>query len=333
MIGGRPEGGVASSDMAAARENLAGSTIELVHPVYLDVPMLVSFVAAVEGGFAFESEETGKETTGNEKAREATARGRAGFPLLGALVGLDMSGRYGRKAHEEESRETKVVRQHTEASLFNLLRHQLHVTERISAVASQENLAELQIGELVEVTGEVVGNPLQQVLDLFSQILPYLGVDVEALSNPKKRKDPSRSGHPGKAAGTTPQHEDRTDEDTFRLMTTMRGDLERASVRDLVVRGPSGVRAVLTLSTEFFSDQTADYLLGGRFTVVGKVTRVLAEGETINLTRRTALGLGGPDLARQVVTDVTSDNEIFVDLGDPVVEPPAVQLLPLAVFV
>lgn len=67
--------------------------------------------------------------------------------------------------------------------------------------------------------------------------------------------------------------------------------------------------------------------------MVGKVTRVLAEGETINLTRRTALGLGGPDLARQVVTDVTSDNEIFVDLGDPVVEPPAVQLLPLAVFV
>ncbi|MEJ7657624.1 MAG: hypothetical protein WKF33_11405 [Thermoleophilaceae bacterium] len=78
--------------MAAARENLAGSTIELVHPVYLDVPMLVSFVAAIEGGFAFESEETGKETTGNEKAREATARGRAGFPLLGALVGLDNVG-------------------------------------------------------------------------------------------------------------------------------------------------------------------------------------------------------------------------------------------------
>jgi hypothetical protein len=319
--------------VAVPREDLEDSTIELVHPVYLDVPMLVSFVAAAEGGYAFESEETGKESTGTEKAHAATARGRVGFPLLSALVGLDMSGRYGREAREEESKETKVVRQHTEASLFNLLRHQLHETERITAIGDQERLTELKLGELVEVSGEVLGNPLQQVLDLFAQILPYLGVDVEALSKPKKRKDPSRSGHPGKAAGTTSSNEDLTDEDAFRLMTTMRGDLERASIRDLVVLGPDRVRAVLTLSTEFFSDQTADYLLGGRFTVVGKVTRVLAEGETINLTRRTALGLGGPDLARQIVTDVTSDNELFVDLGDPVVEPPAVQLLPLAVFV
>ena len=104
-------------------------------------------------------------------------------------------------------------------------------------------------------------------------------------------------------------------------------------MRDLVLSGPADIRAVLTLSTEFLTPAAADRLLGGRFTVLGKVSRVLESGEAINLTRRTALGYAGPQVARALVTDFTSDQALFMEVGDPVVEPPAVQLLPLAVFV
>ena len=90
---------------------------------------------------------------------------------------------------------------------------------------------------------------------------------------------------------------------------------------------------MLTLSTEFFSKETTDYVLGGRFTVLGKVTRVLGASELINLTRRTALGIGGPDVARGLVQGFTEDKELFVQISDPIVEPPAIQILPLAVFV
>lgn len=307
-------------------------TLQLVHPVYLDTPMLVSFVAAAEDGFAFESEETEKGATATDRTREATGRVRAGFPALGSLIGLDMSGRYGRKDQEQESRETKVVRQHTEASLFNLLRHELIVQDRITVIERGEQLSGLEIGDLVEIMGEIVGNPLQQMLDLFFQILPYLGHDVEALMKPKKREDPGKSGNPAVRAGAG-QSGDLEEEDSLRLLATMRGDLDNGSVRDLVLLGPMGIRAVLALSTEFLTPAAADRLLGGRFTAIGKVSRVLAPDESINLTRRTVLGLGGPAVARKLVTGFTSDNSLFVDIGDPVVEPPAVQLLPLAVFV
>ena len=30
--------------------------MHLIHPIYLDVPMLVSFAAAIQGGVSFESE-------------------------------------------------------------------------------------------------------------------------------------------------------------------------------------------------------------------------------------------------------------------------------------
>jgi hypothetical protein len=196
----------------------------------------------------------------------------------------------------------------------------------------EDQLSDLETGALVEITGEVVGNPLEQILDLFFQILPYLGYDVEALTKPKKRRDPAKSGNPQVRAGASPGS-DLPEEDVLRLLATMRGDLEASSMRDLVLVGPEGVRAVLTLSTEFLTRAAADRLLGGRFTAVGKVSRVLEADEAINLTRRTALGYAGPDVARSVVTDFTGDNALFVEVGDPVVEPPAVQLLPLAVFV
>lgn len=318
--------------MAPKEQQPQEPAFQLVHPVYLDVPMLVSFVAATEGGFALESEETATGATASDRTREATGRGRAGFPLLGALIGVDMSGRYGRKDQEQESKETKVVRQHTEASLFNLLRHELVVEDRITVIERTDQLGQLAIGDLVEISGEVVGNPLQQMLDLFFQILPYLGFDVEALMKPKKRRDPAKSGNPAVRAGAAPT-DDLDQEDVFRLLATMRGDLDTSSIRDLVLLGPESVRAVLALLTEFLTPAAADRLLGGRFTAIGKVSRILRPDESINLTRRTALGLAGPVVARSLVTDFTADNELFVEIGDPVVDSPALQLLPLAVFV
>lgn len=283
------------SNMAREPEQPPQPTLQLVHPVYLDVPMLVSFVAAGEDGFALEREQTEASAAASYRSREVRGRARTGFPVLGALLGLDMSGRYGAEGQEQESRETKVVRKHTEASLFNLLRHALTAEGRVTVIEGAEQLSELEIGDLVEISGEITGNPLQQMLDLFLQILPYLGYDVEGLMKPKKRKDPSRSGNPAKRAGGAPT-EDLDEEDVFRLLATMRQDLDSSSMRDLVLLGAEEVRGVLTLSTEFLTDAAADGLLGGRFTVIGKVTRVLGGDETINLTRRTALGLGGPDL-------------------------------------
>jgi len=62
------------------------------------------------------------------------------------------------------------------------------------------------------------------------------------------------------------------------------------------------------------------------------VTRILDEGQSINLTRRTAFGLAGPDSAREAILGFVSENPYF-EAADPVVEPPAVQMLALAVFV
>lgn len=316
--------------MAREKKHDETDGLELVHPVYLDVPMLVSFVAAVEGGVAFGSEETEKGATAQDRSREVAGRTKAGFPLLGALVGMDASGRYGRRDQEQESKETKIVRQHTEASLFNLLRHELEREGRITMIESKDQLEELEVGQLVEISGEIVGNPLEQMLELFLQILPYLGYDVEELTKPKKQKQKQanrenpRSGNPARRAAANESlgnqgggnQDELSQEDIFGLFATMRQDLDKSSIRDLVLLGEKDLRAVLTLSTEFLTGTAAEYLLGGRFSVVGKLTRVLNEGESINLTRRTALGLGGPALVRGMVNDLRGTESLSGRGGD-----------------
>lgn len=96
--------------------------------------------------------------------------------------------------------------------------------------------------------------------------------------------------------------------------------------------GPDDIRAVLTLSREFLHESSEDYLLGGHFTALGKVTRVLGLGDHINLTRRTALRLMGPEHTREMVAGINSDADVELDVGDPVVEDAGIQLLPLAIF-
>ena len=49
--------------------------IRLIHPIYLDIPMLVSFAAAIEGGLSFGAEVT-------REASSSTAEGSAKFERL-----------------------------------------------------------------------------------------------------------------------------------------------------------------------------------------------------------------------------------------------------------
>lgn len=298
----------------------------LVHPVYLDVPMMVSFLAAIEGGVAYEDESTRRSLTATERGREGG--GKVGVPVLSSFLRLDLSGNISQRERGDESEEIKVVRQHTEASLFNVLRQHLVDTEAITPIESVSDLEVLDSGALVEITGEIVGNPLQQMVDLFTQLMPYMGIDEATLRKPNRNR--RRSGNPATAAAANQGSDDTGNE--LRMLLQMRDDLAAATVQDVVLEA-GDMKAVLTPSTEFFSGRTVDYLLAGRFTALGKVTRVLDEHDSINLVRRTVFGAAGPTLAASLINDVKNIEDLFLEVSEPIIGPPAVQLLPLAIFV
>ena len=350
----------------------------LFHPVYLDVPMMISFLAALRDGVALEDTMTRRDSQSTSREREGSARVR--LPSLGSLLGFDASGRMASSRQGETSEEVMAVRRHTEASLFNALYAALTEDGLLRGVSEPADLADIAPGNVVELSGDFVGNPLEPVVAFFKQALPYFDIAGEVEAAPAVDSEPlvaeitaaeaeaddlsrqaanaARSGNPAtKAQGL--EIRQRADAQRarakelreaaeaamalvrgqqeqlmgVRLITQVGEDLATTPVQDTVMIAGGGLKAVLTMSAEFFTEATRAHLRAGVFRVVGKVTRVLTVGDEVNLLRRTVLGAAGPDVARDMLKGAVQEGELRLETFDPIIQAPAVQVLPLAVFV
>jgi hypothetical protein len=303
---------------------------QLVHPIYLDVPMLVSFLAALEGGVAFEGQQTTRQALTTAGEREGS--GRVALPVgLSMLIGLDMTGRIKSATQDEAGEEVVAIRRHTEASLFNLLRSRLEADDAVVMLDSPAQLDDLEVGALVAMSGEVVGNPLAELVRMIARVLPLFGTDVEKLM-----EGPSKPRRQGGRSQAPQEQLDAESLEGLRYFVQFGAELLSTAVRDVVMHSPSGLSAVLTLSSEFLSDQAEEYLRGSRLQVLGKVSEVVAASDqSINLMRRGTMGFVEKDEVRQLVKTTVEalESPLVVSLADPIVEAPAVQVLPLAIYV
>lgn len=319
----------------------------LAHPIYLDVAMMVSFLAYLEGGLVTQEEETKKEIG----ARERLLRGRAGLRArlpwaLDAEAGAEGSS----QRRDESSFESKTARQHTAASLFNLLYEYLRNDGQLIDLTEPDQLGGLRSGQLVELAGEYLGNPLEDVLAFLGTVHPYLAAQQEAqraavADAAQRARKAQRSGSPAKRAqaqaappdaaeilaALAQQSQNSEAEFGLQMMLRMAEEIKAVPVHDLLLRIPTGLKAVLTVSSEYYSSDTNEYLRAGEFHVVGKVTRIVTGDNTINLTRRTLVGAAQPTVAQELMAGMRTE-EIQLDIADPIVAAPAVQVLPMAIF-
>ncbi|MQA78100.1 MAG: hypothetical protein GEV10_06425 [Streptosporangiales bacterium] len=314
--------------------------MELVHPVYLDVPMLISFLAALQDGISFENNII--QEVQSDKATDGEIGAKVGVPTIFSLFGLNADGRYKRHSGAAQRTETHVVRQHTEASLFNHLRHTLTQEGRVTLVSDPTELPSLKPGQLVELTGAVLGNPLAKVLDLMYAIAPFLGLDLSEEETPSQAVPQDRAARRRaqreQTRATQPPTTDDDSEDPEQIaymLRTMHKDVEKSPIIDLVLQGDPSLRAVLTVAREYLPPEGEAHLLGGQFTVLGKITSTVDTNDEINLFRRTALGAAGSDFSRSFINDLTesSDGDLDINAPEAIVAGPALQILPLAIFV
>lgn len=318
---------------------------QLAYPVYLDTEMLVSFLASLEDGVSYSSEVAEHHTAA--KDREGEGSGKVSLPSIATLLGLTLSaeGRYKRRSSAEEGVESKFVREHTAASLFNRLRLRLAETPgAITPVESADTFSGLVSGSMVDIHGEIMGNPLKQILDLLAAIGPYFGLEIdESVPNAARPKASSartqRVGGQGK--GTVPQiaslSGQPTTEPTLQdLLRVLKREVERSSVLDLLLEGHDGVKVVLTVSRELLTPEVEAYLIGGRFNAIGKVSAILDAGQSISLLRRTVFGFGGRQLADEMFGNFNRSMQesggMNLSLAQTVIDGPALQVMPLAIY-
>ncbi|MFB9961241.1 DUF6414 family protein [Sinosporangium siamense] len=312
----------------------------LAHPVYLDVPMMMSFLAQIQGGVAMEEEETRKEGKVGEKNLKGT--GKAKLPSLSGIFGVEVGVEGGGAWKREGLVESKAAKQHTEVSLFNALYAYLHGAQKIVSLQDAGQLGQLGSGDLIELSGSYAGNPLEENLSFFMQITPYLDMEDEGSGN-KKENAPSRSKRRRSVPARTQSPEVEVQRQVeaaasaqmdygWRIARRLYEDISSAPVHDVLIRMDETLKAILTVSSEFHTSATSEYLRSGEFKVLGKVTQVLTDDQNVNLARRTVLGVAGGDMVNEMVDNLRSSAGLHFDVADPI-GAPAIQILPMAIFV
>jgi hypothetical protein len=294
-----------------------GTPIELVYPQYLNVSMMMSSLAYIEGGVTWEEQQRTLAGRQSGTAKAGTASVGASPSVL-SLLSLDLRGNLSSKHEEQHGQEVTLVRRHTESSLFMQLRSKLRAAGLIVPLQEVVDAGHHQPCQLVEVSGEVARNPLVETLAAFDSVRPFMNAPgAHHTVHDRKSKQPQQ------------------DSSGLAMVSKVKDDLERSSLIDLVLSpdGDALPKCVLTLSREYLRDPSAEDLLGANLTVLGRITKVLREGESIDLLRRSVLGYL-PAAARPQLFKAFAENPNFeMPITDTEIRHPAIQILPMALFV
>lgn len=260
--------------------------VDLLHPFYLDTDMSMAFAAALSGGVALEREERAADS----KESEAVRNLRGNLRVFGAL---GVGGARKDTDAEAVTSESRLVRQHTEASIFIALHDELRRTGRI---VDQPDPGHLKPGEIVSIeTGPAVA-PLRRVVDQLLRLLDVVR-PLAAEQQPDHRDLPrqqrrQQAREAAKRGGQNDDEEGMTIEQIRNLLFAFRDDLDRSGMVDIVVHNEDEPSVVLTLDKRLLSDQAIELLHTSRFTVIGKVTQVWPDDEDlVNLYRRSVISL------------------------------------------
>jgi hypothetical protein len=301
------------------------SKIPLIHPIYLDVPMLVSFAAAMQGGLALEAEVTAEKKSAGATSANAIGKFSAN-KLVQALVDTNASiegtGNLSSESHELR----KESRAYTEASIAILLYHQLQQNNGyIIQPKSIKDLSQLSPGTLVEVGGTLEKNAVDAVIDYIDAIDILSG---SGLASPQTQ---TQSSPKGKGVNTVKKPKS----EIGMIRDLLDQDRKRTPLSNVVVRcsEPENLNVVVTLRTENLRDLTLSELDKNNVRVVGKITRIIPEGKKMGTFENYGLALLQPELLNEAFSHITSAEQLVAELTDVQVEGPALQMLPLMVFV
>lgn len=285
--------------------------------------MMVSFVAALEGGYALENvlkiskEDTG--TAGGEAAAEV------GIPsLLGNLVKANLKGSGKIEGKVARSEESQIVLKHTEASLFMRLRRELISRSEVQLLddCDEQRWSEVQPSSLVELSGYVLRSPISEIIRIAERMTAIMRDSLPWMEDNRLRVDKLTA-------------EQRELIKFMNLVTALRTDIDSSPLSDMVMQHERGRRqkAVLNISSEILSFNEQERLLCGRVTVLGKATRILRPREVINVYRRSLFGYMAQESLEELQDQIDAAAGFNVTIRKPTVNYPALEIVPMAIYV
>jgi len=283
--------------------------------------MLASFTASIEGGMSFGTEIT-KESS-KSKSLDASASGKVSLSkLFSRFVDVSAEGSVSDDMTSAEKSVHKEARAHTEASVAIVLYERFRQDGGYIVDPEKiEDLDSVKPGALVEIAGTIEKNAIDSIID-------YIDA-VTILSQMGDTRSQTTSGGKRKGSGSDQKSE------LYRIRESLDKDRKRTPFSNAIMRCsvPRDASAIVTLRTENLRDLTLSELHKNSVRVLGKVTRVVGAGESICPFENYGMALLTPEILKGVMDQIMSAEGASAELTEVRLDGPAIQILPLMVFV
>lgn len=287
--------------------------------------MLISFAAALQGGLSFGSEVTHERSVAEVDTSKLA--GKLGLSdLFSKLFQASVEANITESAETANTEVRKELKAHTEASIAIVLYDQLRRSSgHLIQPKNADDFASLEPGSLVELHGTMLKNPVDAVIDYIDAL--------NILSKLAPGQDQQK--------GQLPKHQHRQSEQSvsgnsmlLHVREALDQDRRRTPISNVQLKcsQPKGMTAVVTLRTQNLRDLTLSELHKNSVRVVGKVTRAVEQGQTMSAFENYGMAMLPAEQLTQLFKQMAS-TDVVVEFSDVVIQGPAIQVLPLMVFV
>lgn len=298
---------------------------ELCIPVYLNEKIVFDLLATIEDGFS-----KVRAISNNQSMNSSNTENLgAGFNLpsfMSSFLGISLNGSQTKIAGEHDSKNESEERIHTSGSLFAKLRNSLNEAGLLYKYSAEPDWFEkIKNGDFIEVEGKIRKSPMIETLETFVEVMDtallFSSDGTNSKAN-KMKKNKSES------------------EIVYDQMKALLRDLTKEDSLDLILESEnSDIKVIMPIKSNNFESELETELIDGQFKVLGKVIKIVNEGEHVNLFRKTSFKIFQDKMIRDFTdsfnSSLESDNEDDSFVMPKVIsklEGPIFVIIPIAVY-
>lgn len=282
----------------------------LIIPVYINEKIVLDMLAIIEDGFSMVSQINYTEHTENNSVQKADAEISTSTTLLSKLLKIDVSGGLSHEGNRGQNENIIKEKVHTNVSLLSKFRSFL-VEQKI--LKSDLDFSKMQVGDFIEVEGELQKNPIINYMDSFIDLFRMVDIFTE---QPQTKKSKPR------------------EDETVTQIKSFAEELKHSGTIDFILSDAKGT-TVLSVQEQYLANDNISEIIGGHFKVLGKVISICKEDmENIDLLRKTSLTILQEDLLNDMFSGFkTEDMKQFnlPELKTKIISP-AVIVIPIAIY-
>lgn len=229
---------------------------------------------------------------------------------------IDVSGEISQIGND--GKDTNVVKEkvHTNVSLLSKFRNFL-IDKKI--LKSELDFSKIEVGDFIEVDGELQKNPLINYMDIFVDIFRLADIFTE---------------EPQLGSKNQAKNQKQQDSKIVKQIKSFSDELKHSGTIDFILSDEKG-SVVLSAQEQYLANDNISEILGGHFKVLGKVIFICKdENEYIDLLRKTTLSVLSEEMLEEMFSGLkNSDTEQF-NLPELVtkIKGPAAIVIPVAIY-